>query len=60
MPVEHLGVLDKATRQACSRVSELVPGRNTGVVALRSTVFNQRRELALEGLQKFLIRRRPA
>jgi acyl dehydratase len=41
-------------------VSELVPGRSTGVVALRSTVFNQRRELVLEGLLKFLIRRRPA
>ncbi|MDB5606323.1 MAG: dehydratase [Bradyrhizobium sp.] len=26
-------------------VSELTPGRTTGVVALRSTVFNQRREL---------------
>ena len=33
-------------------------GRTTGVVTLRSTVFNQRRELVLEGLQKFLIRRR--
>jgi acyl dehydratase len=41
-------------------VSELTPGRTTGVVGLRSTVFNQRRELVLEGLQKFLIRRRPA
>jgi len=30
------------------------------VVSLRSTVFNQRRELVLEGLQKFLIRRRSA
>jgi acyl dehydratase len=40
-------------------VSELVRGRSTGVVALRSTVFNQRRELVLEGMQKFLIRRRP-
>src|SRR5712691_1359978 len=39
-------------------VSELTPGRTTGVVTLRSTVFNQRRELVLEGLQKFLIRRR--
>jgi hypothetical protein len=29
-------------------------------VALRSTVFNQHRELVLEGLQKFLVRRRPA
>jgi acyl dehydratase len=40
-------------------VSELLPGRTTGVVALHSTVFNQRRELVLDGLQKFLIRRRP-
>jgi acyl dehydratase len=41
-------------------VTELVPGRSTGVVTLRSTVHNQRRELVLEGVQKFLIRRRPA
>jgi len=41
-------------------VTELVPGRSTGVVALRSTVHNQRKELVLEGLQKFLIRRRDA
>jgi acyl dehydratase len=40
-------------------VSELRPGRTTGVVVLRSTVFNQRRELVLEGLQSFLIRHRP-
>ena len=38
-------------------VTELVAGRTTGVVTLRSTVFNQRRELVLEGMQKFLIRR---
>ena len=41
-------------------VTELSAGRTTGVVTLRSTVFNQRRELVLEGMQKFLIRRRPA
>jgi len=41
-------------------VTELTAGRTTGAVALRSTVFNQRRELVLEGWQKFLIRRRPA
>jgi acyl dehydratase len=41
-------------------VAELTPGRSTGVVALRSTVFNQHRDLVLEGLQKFLIRRRSA
>src|SRR2546429_6872631 len=40
-------------------VVELTPGRTTGVVTLRSTVHNQRRELVLEGMQKFLIRKRP-
>jgi acyl dehydratase len=40
-------------------VAELTPGQSTGVVTLRSTVFNQRRELVLEGIQKFLIRKRP-
>jgi acyl dehydratase len=40
-------------------VAELTPGRSTGVVTLRSTVFNQRRELVLDGMQKFLIRKRP-
>ena len=41
-------------------VTELSPGRTTGTVTLRSTVFNQRRELVLEGIQKFLLRKRPA
>src|ERR1700751_3642725 len=38
-------------------VIELVPGRTTGVVTLRSTAHNQRRELGLEGLQQALLRR---
>ena len=41
-------------------VIELGGGRSTGVVSLRSTVHNQRRELVLEGTQKFLVRRRNA
>jgi acyl dehydratase len=41
-------------------VTELTPGRTTGVVTLRSTVHNQRSELVLDGMQKFLIRRRAA
>ena len=41
-------------------VTELTAGRTTGVVTLQSTVYNQRRELVLEGWQKFLIRKRPA
>jgi acyl dehydratase len=41
-------------------VTELTAGRTTGVVTLRTTVHNQRRELVLEGMLKLLIRRRPA
>jgi acyl dehydratase len=41
-------------------VTDLTPGRTTGVVTLRSTVHNQRSELVLDGMQKFLIRRRAA
>jgi len=40
-------------------VTALTAGRSTGVVTLRSTVFNQRRELVLEGTQTFLLRKRP-
>jgi acyl dehydratase len=40
-------------------VTGLAPARSTGVVTLRSTVHNQRKELVLEGMQRFLIKRRP-
>lgn len=36
----------------------LTPNKNTGVIILRSTVHNQRRELVMEGEQKMLIRKR--
>lgn len=39
-------------------IDELAPNRSTGVLGLRSTVHNQRRELVLEGRQRFLLRRR--
>jgi len=35
------------------------PNRTTGVVGLRSTVHNQRKELVPEGRQRFLLRKRP-
>lgn len=41
-------------------IVELKPQRTTGVARLRSTVHNQRGELALEGEQVYLLRRRPA
>lgn len=40
-------------------VTELVPNRTTGVITLRSEVYNQKRELVLDGLQKYLLRKRP-
>ncbi len=39
-------------------VAELTPRRTTGVIGLRSTVHNQRRELVLDGMQRFIIRMR--
>lgn len=42
------------------QVSELAPNNATGVLALRSTVHNQRRELVLEGTQRWLLRKRPS
>lgn len=39
-------------------VSDLSSGHTTGVVTLASTIHNQRKELVMEGLQKYLIRRR--
>jgi acyl dehydratase len=41
-------------------IDELTPGRTTGVVGFKSTMHNQRRELVLEGRQRYLLRRRPA
>ncbi|MEE9210965.1 MAG: MaoC family dehydratase [Kiloniellales bacterium] len=41
-------------------VDALKPQRTTGVVTLRSTVHNQRRELVLEGAQVYLVRKRAA
>jgi acyl dehydratase len=41
-------------------VTELKPGRTTGVVTVRSTVHNQRAELCLEGTQKYLMKLKSA
>lgn len=41
------------------RVSEIKPQRTTGVLTLASTVHNQRDELVLDGVQRYLLRKRP-
>jgi acyl dehydratase len=40
-------------------VEELTPKRTTGVIGLKSTVHNQRRELVLDGAMRFIIRMKP-
>ena len=39
-------------------VSELKPQRTTGVLTLRTTIHNQRDELVMDGVQRYLLRRR--
>lgn len=39
-------------------VAALVPGRTTGVLEMSSEVRNQRNELVMEGMQKYLLRKR--
>ena len=46
------------TLRCTLEVAELVPGRTTGVVGMRSTVVNQRGELVMEGMQRYLLKRR--
>ena len=40
------------------QVSELIPGRTTGVLVMKSTVHNQRDEQVLEGEHRYLLRKR--
>jgi acyl dehydratase len=41
-------------------IDEMSPNRSTGVIGMKSTVHNQRGELALFGTQRYLVRKRPA
>jgi len=41
-------------------ITELRPGRTTGVVVMRATIHNQAKELVMEGEHRYLLRRRAA
>ncbi len=41
------------------RIAEMKPQRTTGVVTVATTVHNQRSELVLDGMQKYLLKKRP-
>jgi acyl dehydratase len=40
-------------------VSQLIPGRTTGVIVLASVILNQRGETVMQGEQKYLLRKTP-
>jgi acyl dehydratase len=40
-------------------IDELTPNRTTGVLGFRSTIHNQRRDMVLDGRQRYLLRKRP-
>ena len=40
-------------------VSELKPGRTTGVVIMKLTIHNQTGELVCDGEHKYLVKKRP-
>ncbi|MCY1195482.1 phenylacetic acid degradation protein paaN [compost metagenome] len=46
------------TLYASLTVSELVPGRTTGVLVMQSLVRNQRDETVMDGVQKYLLRKK--
>ena len=47
------------TLYATLEVVDLQPNRTTGVLTMRSTVHNQRGVLVMDGIQKYLISKRP-
>jgi len=40
-------------------IAELAANRTTGVIAIESTVHNQKGELVMDGTQRYLVRKRP-
>jgi len=41
-------------------VSELIPGRTTGVLVMASVILNQRGDTVMQGEQRYLLRKRPS
>ncbi|MEK7438039.1 MAG: MaoC family dehydratase [Pseudomonadota bacterium] len=52
------GVYAGDTLYSALEISALLPQRTSGVIVMRATVHNQRGELVLDGMHKYLIRKR--
>src|ERR1700744_702961 len=50
------GVYPGDTLYPALEITELTPQRTTGLVTMRATVHNQKRELVLDGVHKYLMR----
>ncbi len=50
------GVFAGDTLYPALEITELVKQKTTGIVAMRATVHNQKRELVLDGVHKYLLR----
>ena len=49
-------VYPRDTLYPALEITELVPQRTTGIVAMRATVHNQKSELVLDGVHKYLLK----
>jgi acyl dehydratase len=47
------------TLYPATEITELLPRRSTGVIVMNSTVHNQHGKLVLDGVQRYLVRRKP-
>lgn len=52
------GVVDGDTLYPALEIVDLKPQRSTGVIVMRATVHNQKRELVLDGEHKYLVKKR--
>jgi acyl dehydratase len=50
------GVFAGDTLYPALTITELVPQRTTGIVAMRATVHNQKNELVLDGMHRYLMK----
>ena len=53
------GAIEGDTLYPALEIIELTPQRSTGVIVMRATVHNQKRELVLDGMHKYLVKKRP-
>lgn len=54
------GVYSGDTLYPALEIVELSPNRSTGVVAMTTTIHNQKSELVMDGMQRFLLKKKPA